>query len=286
MTIDEKRVPHSYLLDNDAEQAETRFDELSRIYDGNTIRHIEQRGITGGWSCLEIGAGGGSITAWLCERVGDMGRVLATDINPRCLHALSFSNLEVRQHDIRCDLLPKRTFDLVHARLVLMHLPEREDILERMVNALKPGGWIVVEEFDALSLLPDSSVNPEEVSLMISRAFRQVLSEGGVDLSYGRVLPQKLRGHGLTNIGAEGSTQIWGGRSPGTRLMKANYEQLRQEILGTGLLSEREFAESLAQLDSEDFLVPSSIMWTAWGRRSVSAKTPRFTSFSESQSAL
>jgi 2-polyprenyl-3-methyl-5-hydroxy-6-metoxy-1,4-benzoquinol methylase len=286
MTIHEKRVPHSYLLDNDAEQAGTRFDELSRIYDGNTIRHIEQRGITRGWSCLEVGAGGGSIAAWLSERVGNTGHVLATDINPRCLHALSFSNLEVRQHDIRCDPLPKRMFDLVHARLVLMHLPERESVLERMIAALKPGGWIVLEEFDTLSVLPDPVVSPGEVSLKASQALRQVLSAGGVDLRYGRLLPQKMRSSGLVNIGAEGSLSMWGGCSAGTRLLKSNYEQLKTAILSTGLLSEREFAESLAQLDSEDFLVPSSIMWTAWGRRSVSAKTPRFTSFSESQSAL
>jgi ubiquinone/menaquinone biosynthesis C-methylase UbiE len=285
-TNSENRNPDAYLFDNADIQAETRFDELSRLYDGNTIRHIEQRGIAEGWSCLEVGAGGGTIASWLCQRVGSMGRVLATDINPRCLHAQPFSNLEVLRHDIRCEPLPNQTFDLVHARLVLMHLPEREDILERMVNALKPGGWIVIEEFDAMSLLPDASVNPEEVTLTISRAFRQVLREGGVDLSYGRVLPQKLRSHSLTNIGAEGSAQIWYGRSAGTRLLRANYEQLRQAILGTGLLSEQEFVANLARLDDEDFLVPSSIMWTAWGRRSVSAKTPRLTSFSESRTAL
>jgi SAM-dependent methyltransferase len=266
MTIDEKRVPHNYLFDNAAEQAETRFDELSRIYDGNTIRHIEQRGITGGWSCLEVGAGGGSIAAWLSQRVGDTGRVLATDINPRCLHALSFSNLEVRQHDIRCDPLPKRMFDLVHARLVLMHLPERESVLEQMIAALKPGGWIVLEEFDSLSLLPHPDVSPGEVSLLASQALRQVLSASGVDLRYGRLLPHKMRTSGLVNIGAEGSLSMWSGCSAGTRLLKSNYEQLRTAILSTGLLTEREFAEDLTCLESDHFLAPSSIMWTVWGQ--------------------
>jgi ubiquinone/menaquinone biosynthesis C-methylase UbiE len=261
-----RNLQANYLLDNDAKQAQTRFDELSRIYDANTIRHIEQRGIAEGWSCLEVGAGGGSITAWLSKRVGDTGRVLATDINPRCLYALSSSNLEVRQHDIRYEALPKAEFDLVHARLVLMHLPQRDSVLERMIGALKPGGWIVLEEFDALSLLPDPAVSPAEVSLLASEAFRQVLSAGGVDLRYGRLLPQKLRGHGLINIGAEGSIGICVGRSAGTRLMKANYDQMRDAILGAGLLSETEFEADLSLLDSEQFLVPSSIMWTAWGQ--------------------
>jgi SAM-dependent methyltransferase len=262
-----KASTHSYLLDNSATQAQTRFDELSRLYDRNTIHHIEERGIAAGWSCLEVGAGGGSIAAWLCERIGATGRVLATDIELRCLHALAFSNLEVQHHDLRCEPLPEQTFDLVHARLVLMHLPERESAMERMVAALKPGGWMVVEEFDALSLLADLPLVSGEISLMIGHAFRRVLSDGGVDLRYGRLLPQKMRDHGLINVGAEGHAAIWGGRSAGTRLLKANYEQLREAILGTGLLSELEFAQNLARLDSEDLLVPSSIMWTAWGQR-------------------
>ena len=71
-----------YVFDNAGRTAEGRYRELSRVYDENTIRHIEQRGIDRGWSCLEIGGGGGSIASWLCARVGVRGRVLATDLDP------------------------------------------------------------------------------------------------------------------------------------------------------------------------------------------------------------
>jgi len=57
--------------------------------DGNTIRHIEQRDIGRGCSCLEIGGGGGSIASWLCARVGVAGRVLATDLDPQFLQSLA-----------------------------------------------------------------------------------------------------------------------------------------------------------------------------------------------------
>src|SRR5262249_177875 len=82
-----------YIFDNAGKQAETRFRELSKLYDAQTVRHIQQRGINEGWSCLEVGGGGGSITSWLCEKVGVTGRVLATDIDPRFLQTLSFPNL-------------------------------------------------------------------------------------------------------------------------------------------------------------------------------------------------
>jgi ubiquinone/menaquinone biosynthesis C-methylase UbiE len=61
---------------------------LARIFDEGTIRHIEARGIRHGWHCLEIGGGGGSVSAWLAQRVGPEGRVLVTDIDTRFLDRL------------------------------------------------------------------------------------------------------------------------------------------------------------------------------------------------------
>ncbi|HEX8894210.1 MAG TPA: SAM-dependent methyltransferase, partial [Terriglobales bacterium] len=83
-----------YAFDNRGELAQTRYRDLSALYDAQTIRHLDQRGIKEGWSCLEIAGGGGSIAAWMCNRVGIAGRVLATDIEPFFLQRLSFANLE------------------------------------------------------------------------------------------------------------------------------------------------------------------------------------------------
>ena len=156
-----------YVFDNAGKKAEARYRELSKVYDENTIRHLEQRGIDRGWSCLEIGGGGGSIASWLCARVGVTGRVLATDLDSRFLQLLSYNNLEVRRHDIRTEELPRAEFDLAHARLVLIHLSDRQVALRRMIGALKPGGWMITEEFDALTFLPDPTVNPREENLRV-----------------------------------------------------------------------------------------------------------------------
>jgi len=255
-----------YIFDNAGDRARARFLELSRHYDAQTVRNIEQRGIDEGWSCLEVGGGGGSITSWLCTRVGATGRVLATDIDPRFLQTLSFPNLEARRHDIRSEQLPAHEFDLVHERLVLMHLSERESALERMVAALKPGGWIVIEEIDDLTLLPDPTVNPGEVSLKVRRAFQQVLTASSVDLSYGRSMPQRLGAHGLQNIGAEASASIWKAGSAGARLLKLTCEELREIIIGSGIMSQPEFEADMQRVDERDFLMPSPMLWTAWGQ--------------------
>ena len=255
-----------YVFGNTDEYARLRHRELSALFDSQTIRHLTQLGVDKGWTCLEVGGGGGSIASWLCERVGDLGGVLATDIDPRFLGALSYSNLEVRRHDIQTEGLPERQFDLAHTRMVLMHLPDRELALQRMLKAMKPGGWIVIEEMDDLSIVPDSSVNPAEEELQVRRAFQHVLASRGVELRYGRLLPQKLRAQGLVNVGAEASVSIWKGRSAGTRLLKLTCQQLRDPIIGSGLISQAEFDSEMKRVDEPDFLMPSPMLWTVWGQ--------------------
>ncbi len=255
-----------YVFDNVSKNAGAQYRELSRVYDKNTIRHIEQRGIDKGWSCLEVGGGGGSIASWLCARVGVRGRVLATDLDPRFLQELSYENLEVRRHDIRTEGLPKGEFDLARVRLVLIHLPDREVALRRIIDALKPGGWIVVEEFDALTFLPDPAVSPGEVNMRVRQAFVETLTARGVDLHCGRLLAHELKANGLVQIGVEATASLWGGKSSGTRLMRLHFEEMREPMVRSGLISPVEFDADLKRIDQEDFLMPSPMMWTAWGQ--------------------
>jgi SAM-dependent methyltransferase len=258
----------TYSLDNAAKEASSRFDALAAMYDPVTIRHLKNRGVSPGWHCLEIGGGGGSIAAWLAARVGPAGCVLVTDIDPRFLESLQFPNLEVRRHDIVNDPLPEAAFDLVHSRLVLLHLPEREKALARMVAALKPGGWLVDEEFDASSMPPNPVVNPGEVLLKTLIATRRVMQDRGADDSgFARRLFSRLRAHGLVDVEAEACLFMWHSGSPGASLLRANFEQLHSNMIDAGYITEQEFKEDLARLDDPNFMMPSPIMWTAWGRR-------------------
>lgn len=255
--------PPDYVFDNNGRHAEARYRALSELYDARTIQHIKTLGIEEGWSCLEVGGGGGSIASWLCSQVGDNGRVLATEIDPGFLRTLPFSNLEVRRHDIQSDVLPKQEFDLAHTRLVLMHLPEREAALKKLIASVKPGGWLLIEEFDCLSVEPDPSVNPGEEVVKLRVALEQILSARGVDLRYGRLLPQRLRANGLVNIGAEASLTVWGAD---TSIMKINFQELRDPILQAGLMSQAEFEAEMKRVDEADFLMPSPMMWSVWGQ--------------------
>jgi ubiquinone/menaquinone biosynthesis C-methylase UbiE len=155
-----------------------------------------------GWACLEIGGGAGSITNWLCSRVGAGGRVLATDD------------------------LPEAQFDPVHARLVLSRLPQRDSIISNLVQPLKPGGWLLIEEFDqAIAGLADPASDPVLVAILdkldaILRgvASLQMIAEpittGMGDVNFGRRLYGIMQRHGLERIVVEGHCSIAPGGSP------------------------------------------------------------------------
>jgi SAM-dependent methyltransferase len=101
--------------------------------------------------------------------------------------------VEIRTHDVALEPPPGESFDLVHARLVLVHVPERERAFRNMLSALKPGGWLVIEDADP-ALQPFSCIDaygPEqELANTIRLGFRTLLSNRGADLSF-------LLGHGI-----------------------------------------------------------------------------------------
>jgi SAM-dependent methyltransferase len=251
-----------YVFANERNLGSERFVALAELYDAATTRHIESLGIGRGATCLEVGAGGGSIARWLSQRVAP-GRVVATDLDPSLLESLALPGIEVRRHDIATDPLPESEFDLVHARLVLMHLPNAPETLARMARALKPGGWLVAEEFD----VSGSSTGACGAVPNTSLAFRAALDHARVDLTFGRHLPSHLRAVGLTEIGGEGRTCLWTGRSAGARLMRANYVGMRGAIIASGIVDSNEFAHDLEQLDDAQFSTASPTMWSVWGRR-------------------
>jgi SAM-dependent methyltransferase len=255
-----------YALDNARPEALERFPALANAFDPGTRRHFDEIGVSTGWRCLEVGGGGGSIARWLAERVGPAGHVLVTDLDARHLRFVDTPGIEVRVHDIAADPLPAASFDLVHARLVLLHVRDRELALANMIAALKPGGWLIDEEFDS-SVFPDPARNPGESLLKTHLALARTLDERGVDRNFGRHLFGRLRALGLEHVGAEGRTFMWPAGSPGPAMMRANYSQLRSHMIAARYITESEFDRDIAALDDPDFVMPSPILWATWGRK-------------------
>ncbi|GDY31788.1 class I SAM-dependent methyltransferase [Gandjariella thermophila] len=118
---------------------------LERVKDPDTIAFLESLPLRDAWRCLEIGAGAGSVAYWLATRCLE-GHVVAADIDTRHLDPRRVSNLDVQEVDINSHHFAPSSFELVHTRAVLCHVPAREEVIARAFEWLTPGGWLVVED--------------------------------------------------------------------------------------------------------------------------------------------
>jgi len=195
-----------YLLDEDRERGRERLTLLERLEDPATIALLERLGVAPGWRCLEIGAGHGSIAAWLVERVGSTGSVEATDLDTTYLDERSLVGLAFRRHDVARDDLPRDAFDLVHARNVLVHVEERESVLRKVARALCPGGVLLVEEPDIGTdgADPSAAEHQRRIHDRVAPAVHRFLAARGLDLRTGARLFGWMRALGLAEVRAEG----------------------------------------------------------------------------------
>ncbi|MFI7602472.1 methyltransferase domain-containing protein [Actinoplanes sp. NPDC049681] len=266
---------HRYLLDNARAEAGERFVALAELFDGVTRGHFDRLGIGPGWRCWEVGAGGRSIPEALAATVGPTGYVLASDINTTWLDTQG--PYEVCRHDLAADPPPEPgTFDLVHARLVLVHVPDRARALATLVAALRPGGWLLLEDADT-ELQPlvclDESGPAQQRANRLRRAFRQLMAERGADLRYGRTLPRTLREAGLVDVAAAGNFPIGG--TVCNRLESATVRHVRAELVGAGLADDAEIDAHLAAVAAGELDLTLAPLISAWGRRPGSAPLVR-----------
>lgn len=254
-----------YVFDNAATETSRRFGALEELYDPATIRHLDAL-VAAGARCLEVGGGSGSIASWMASRAGPEGRVVVTDIDTRFLAGLDAPNVEVRRHNVVTDELDQGAFDVVHTRLVLVHLPEREAVVQRLIGALKPGGWLVLEEFDSLSMRGDRDRFQSEHLLKTLVVMHDMMMARGADVRFGRKLFPILLKAGLANVAAEGRVVMIQGGAAGARLLGANFEQVHDDLLAAGL-TEEEFEQDMARLEDEDMVWPSQVMWSVLGQK-------------------
>ncbi len=260
---------NQYILDNAWQLARRRLSLLEAQLDPGTVAHFEALGLGRGWRCLEVGGGGGSMVEWLCRHVGPTGVVVATDIDTRFLDQIAEPNLEVRRHDLTGEDLPDGAFDLVHGRLVLNHLAERDLALRRMAAVVRPGGWLLVEEGDWITWQPDASADPEAAAVFRRHwaAHDRFGTRHGLDHAYGRRLYGEVSRLGLRDVGAAGRVSMVRGGSPQAEFWRLSFEQVGERTVEAGLLDRQDLARQLELLMDPAFVWMGMTLMAVWGRR-------------------
>jgi len=260
---------HEYLLANAAPATEReRLRAIDELMAPITRRRLEALGLAPGWRCLEVGAGVGGVARWLAEHVGERGRVTAIDANPLLEADSDLPQLEVRTHDILEEGLEQASYDLVHCRLLLSNVGDPALALGRMTEALRPGGWLLVEEpgEGRMPAVGDTDPRVAEFNRLFEAFLNGVKARtGAVELDLFRRLPKLMREAGLEEIEGEMLHPLVGG--PGRAALLGTLAAVRPLLEGTPFVTDGSLAR-LAELAADpDLLATAGATVALWGRR-------------------
>jgi ubiquinone/menaquinone biosynthesis C-methylase UbiE len=254
-----------------------RLRTQARAWEPAMVRLLEQLRLGPGARCLDAGCGPGEGMRLMAERVGRAGRVTGIDIDAP-LGEQALAMLRGEGHD-QCDFarvdltageaIPGAPFDLVYARLLLFHLPERIDVLRRLWDAVAPGGHLLVQDYDVRA----SGVLPEPDSIQEwKRVVLAAFDARGADPEIGAHLPQLFAEAG---IGLPDGTDVAGrleSFADGSRFFLAVHQGVASTAIAHGVTTADEAAALRARIARDADLHPDRpVLWPlligAWKRK-------------------
>lgn len=263
----------TYVLDNEHRAADAHHDAQADLLDPSTRSRIQELtgGDLAGKRCLELGAGYGSVARWLAEQVGD-GQVVAVDLKPERIPP--HPALVPVAHRIGPDhpLPPAYAgdgFDLIHARLLLIHLPYRDAVLTRLVGLLRPGGLLLLEDWAARrsGWVVDA---PDQASADLyercQRALGSAFDGNGVDPTWAQRIHVAMTRQGLIDVQTVIFDGYWTAGSPGLRGNAAVIAQLRPRLLDRGL-TEDDLDRLMLLYEHPGLVVHGHPLYSTSGRR-------------------
>ncbi len=258
---------------NPAERARLRrqADELRP----HSLALLDRIGFKAGWNALDLGCGPRGALELLSERVGPTGQVTGLDFDPEHVtqaRALAtdqgLTNVAVVQGDARRTGWPTGAFDLIHARLLLVTIPDPADVVAEMARLARPGGWVVGDEADCSThLCYPANAAWDQLAETFIESFRL----DGADPDLGRRLSELYRAAGLVDVTVEARADMYPvGHSRRTVRLDI-LQNMRSKIVERELLTERELdeldREARAHLADPDTVVMSCLYFLAWGRK-------------------
>jgi hypothetical protein len=235
-------------------------------------RHLELFGVGPGWRCLVAG-GPRLVTGWLETRVGETARRLVSDLDARWMDSSDGAILEV---DLPAEALPVGWFDLAVVQLGQVPVFDRPRAVHNLLAAVRPGGWILVEDVVALPFeLPKDDTAGVRSSTTVTDAVRTVAQDHAAELEWARRVPGLLRARGCSEVAAEGYCSVWPGGSAIIALTGATGQPGAEAPAGSdpGIPVELEpFRRLLVNPFRGGLVDPcmaagSSVLFSTWGRR-------------------
>ena len=236
---------------------------------------LDRVGLRPGQAAIDLGCGPRGILDLLADRVTPAGWVVGLDADPaHAAMAADFaarrglSGVEIITADAQATGLPPGSFDLVHARTLLVNLPDPAEVAAEMMRLARPGGWVASMEPDtehALCYPPHPAF--DQLRDIFTVAFRR----NGADPWIGRRVPELFRQAGLEDVAVEARVQMY---PPGNTRRTVRLDlvrAMRPQVLEMGLASAAELDEldaaARAHLTDPHTVIMSGLLFLTWGRK-------------------
>ncbi|MEV0798409.1 methyltransferase domain-containing protein [Kribbella sp. NPDC050281] len=240
-----------YIFDTGSELGHHHLDHLGKLLDTPTTWRLERLGLRSDMRCLELGAGSGSIANWLAARTRE---VVAVDIDTAQLYDVA-PGVQVIRHDLRDGLPVDGPFDLIHARLTMLHLPQREELFGRLVEALAPGGRLVFGDITDRPLEAIAVPEPADRDLWdkVLHLSHEVVSPArGISWTWARETADRMTTAGLVDIEIMEYSQTTTGGTDGC-LLHRNLNQQAEPLLLAAGATPAELTRYRALMTNPDF---------------------------------
>jgi len=263
-----------YFLGHSATEQQ-RLQQQARELAEESRRLFEQIGIPVGSHVIEIGCGPQGCLELLADRVGPAGSVVGVEMSEHAVQLArrfvaeqGLANVEVRHGNGKATGLPRASFDLATARLVLVNIPEPKDIVAEMAALVRPGGSVALHEADWCAHITDPPLPAWDRLFEALRAYSEA---NGIDLFIGRRLARLLGDAGLVEIQMQPLIHVYPFGHSRRPIFLQFVNNLRERIVAFGLITDAEFAEAIHELakhlDDPRTLVLSHLFFQAWGRK-------------------
>lgn len=239
----------------------------------HTQKLLQHTGLGRGHSFLDNGCGGGHVAIMAAIIAGSQGKVTGVDFDE--------SIIQLARQDAELESLPQLSFatmnaydlpfnndfDFVYARFLLSHLNNPLLALQKMVQAAKPGGTIVIEDvhFGGHYCYPANTAFQQYQAL-----YSQAARLKGGDSEIGPQLPSLLKMVGLEDIEFD-TIQPAFSEGEGKMMAYLTLDRIKDSLLQQQqLITAEELDLLLSELklfcENSDSVISFPRIFRAWGK--------------------
>jgi len=258
---------------NGGEEGRKRLRVLSSALTATTGALLDRLEVPAAGRWLDVGCGGGDVALRIAVE-HPAATVVGVDLDAGKVHIARteaararIGNVTYRVHDVTRPFPDAGTYDAVYARFVLSHMTDPGHVARLMVDAVRPGGVVAVEDVD----ISGAACHPPSAAFArTNELYSALVRSRGADPDIGFRLPGILAAAGLVDVDVA-VAQPAGLRGDATRVQLLTLPNIRPAAVAAGLATDAELED--LERDLEAFVErPDTVITTArivqsWGVR-------------------